>query len=368
MGRASGNIYLILSTSLHLGITLVNRGQLKAVYDICQKLLRLAEAKRVLHTEMAGCLYDELGFVLCEWNDLEAAMRHLEIGSRLSRQGYDVGVLGWSCLSALKARFAQGDIAGAHEIIQKMEDMERASDVPPWLTCPKEAWKAKLWLAQGDLDAASRWARERGLNVDQEPVYLRETENIVFARILLAQGRFSAALGWLERLLEETQAGGRIASAIEILILQALAHREQGDTAQALTALERALSFARPGGHVRIFVDEGPPMAKLLRQATSHGIARDYVGKLLAAFGPSEAQREPAHSQPPIEAPLVEALTKREREILRLFRTELSGPEIAGELVVALSTVRYHTKNIYGKLGVNHRRAAVQRAEELNLL
>lgn len=185
----------------------------------------------------------------------------------------------------------------------------------------------------------------------------------MLARILVAQDRLEEAFGLLERLLKEAKEGGRIATVIQVLMIQALARDAQGDTTQALTALERALSLAKPGGYVRIFVDEGPPMAKLLRQAASHGISPDYAGKLLAAFKSSSTK-----GQPTVAQPLIEPLSKRELEVLRLFKTELSGPEIARELVVALSTVRYHTKNIYSKLGVNSRRAAVQRAEELSLL
>ena len=114
---------------------------------------------------------------------------------------------------------------------------------------------------------------------------------------------------------------------------------------------------------MRIFVDEGPPMARLLRQAASHGTSPGYAGKLLAAFEPGETEGRPVIAQP-----LVEPLTKRELEILRLFKTELSGPEIARELVIALSTMRTHTRNIYGKLDVNNRRAAVRRAKELELI
>ena len=168
----------------------ISQGRLRQVYKLCQDLLRLAGESEVLHTEMAGCLYDELGLVLCEWNDLDEAMRHLEIGSRLSRQGYDLGVLGYSYLTALRALFAQRDLSGAKEIIYKMDKMERESDVPPWYTSPKEGWKARLWLAQGDLDAACQWVQNRGLKVDGELAYSREEENIVLARILLAQGRF----------------------------------------------------------------------------------------------------------------------------------------------------------------------------------
>ena len=144
-------------------------------------------------------------------------------------------------------------------------------------------------------------------------------------------------------------------------MLQALAHQARGDIPAALVPLERALTLAEPEGYVRIFVDEGPPMAALLEAAAKRGIAPDYVRRLLAAFGTAE-------DSTPAKQDLVEPLSERELDVLRLLGTDLDGPDIARELVVSLNTVRTHTKNIYAKLGVNNRRAAVRRAEELDLL
>ena len=157
---------------------------------------------------------------------------------------------------------------------------------------------------------------------------------------------------------------------IEILVLQALAHQAQGDIPAALLPLERALTLAEPEGYVRMFLDEGLPMAQLLREAAAHGIMPDYTGELLVAFK-AEGQRSAGASPLPTSLaaqPLIEPLSLRELEVLRLFKTDLSGPEIARELVVALSTVRTHTKGIYSKLNVNNRRAAVKRAAELDLI
>ena len=155
--------------------------------------------------------------------------------------------------------------------------------------------------------------------------------------------------------------GERTGSVIEILVLQALAHQTRGDIPAALASLQRALTLAEPEGYVRLFVDEGPPMASLLRAAAKQGIAPSYVRRLLAAIdttaGPSAGQ-----------AGLIEPLSERELDVLRLLGTDLDGPDIARELVVSLNTVRTHTKNIYAKLGVNNRRAAVRRARELDLL
>jgi LuxR family maltose regulon positive regulatory protein len=233
---------------------------------------------------------------------------------------------------------------------------------------PIGALKARLWIAQGRLAEALGWAREQGLSVEDDLSYFREYEHITLARVLIAQHKSDGAdhaihdaMGLLDRLLEAAEEGKRAGSAIEISVVQALAHQAQGDIAAALVLLERALTLAEPEGYVRTFVDEGPPMAALLRETAKLGVAPDYVHRLRAAFRKAEGKT-------PTTQPLIEPLSERELEVLRLLSTELSGPEIAHELVVSLTTIRTHTQNIYGKLGVHNRRAAVLRAEELNLL
>ncbi len=145
---------------------------------------------------------------------------------------------------------------------------------------PIAALKARVWVAQGRLTEALGWARERGLSVDDDLSYLREFEHITLARVLIARyksdradGAIHEAMGLLERLLQAAEEGGRMGSVIEILVLQALAHEAQGDIPLALASLERALTLAEPEGYVRIFVDEGLPMAALLREAAKQGIA-----------------------------------------------------------------------------------------------
>jgi LuxR family maltose regulon positive regulatory protein len=149
---------------------------------------------------------------------------------------------------------------------------------------------------------------------------------------------------------------------IVLLVLQALAYKAQENDDRALSSLEEALMLAEPEGYVRTFVDEGDQMKELLRQAASNGIATDYVGKLLIEFEPIKTDKQQ------IDQPLIEPLSERELEVLRLLATELSGPEIAQELMVSLNTMRTHTKNIYSKLNVNSRLAALSKARELGLL
>jgi LuxR family transcriptional regulator, maltose regulon positive regulatory protein len=227
--------------------------------------------------------------------------------------------------------------------------------------------RARVRVAQGELGEALGWARERGLSVDDDLSYLREFEHITLARLLLA--RYAAeraersvqeATRLLERLLRAAEEGQRTGSVIEILVLQALARQARSDIPAALASLQRALTLAEPEGYARIFVDEGPPVASLLRAAAKQGIAPSYVRRLLAAV--NKTGDSTAASQG-----LTEPLSERELDVLRLLGTDLGGPDIARELVVSLNTVRTHTRNIYAKLGVNNRRAAVRRARELDL-
>jgi len=164
----------------------------------------------------------------------------------------------------------------------------------------------------------------------------------------------------LERLLLAAEEGDRTGYTIEVLVLESLVHQTRGDVTAALVLLERALTLAEPEGYVRIFVDEGPPMAALLEAAAKRQIVPDYARQLLAAFGQAE-------DRTPVKQVLIEPLSERELDVLRLLGTDLDGPEIARHLMVSLSTLRTHTRNIYSKLGVNNRRAAVRRAAELAL-
>jgi LuxR family maltose regulon positive regulatory protein len=234
---------------------------------------------------------------------------------------------------------------------------------------PIAATRARVLAAQGRWDDALQWARDRGLSVDDDLSYLREYEHVTLARALVTRCRseraeqaVDGALGLLRRLLHAAEVGGRTGSVIEILVLQALGQEVRGDISAALPPLVQALTLAEPEGYVRVFVDEGAPMAVLVEAAAQRGVAASYTRRLLAAF------EENTQRATPVDQGLVEPLSGRELDVLRLLRTDLGGPDIARELVVSLNTVRTHTKNIYAKLGVNNRRTAVRRAEELGLL
>ena len=264
-----------------------------------------------------------------------------------------------------RIREAEGDLGGALDLLNEAERLYVGDFFPN--VRPVPALRARVQIAQGELGEALGWARERGLSVEDDLSYLREFEHITLARVLLAgytveraERSIQEATRLLERLLRAAEEGQRTGSVIEILVLQALAHQARDDIPSALASLQRALMLAEPEGYVRIFADEGPPMASLLRAAAKEGIAPGYVRRLLAAVNKTE-------DSTPASQGLIEPLSERELDVLRLLGTDLGGPEIARELVVSLNTVRTHTKNIYAKLGVNNRRAAVRRARELDL-
>ena len=221
---------------------------------------------------------------------------------------------------------------------------------------------------RGHLRDAEVWVRERGLSVDDGLSYVGEYEHITLARVLVSRGiwvhdprSIQQAIALLERLLVAAETGGRWRSVIEILVLQALAQHERGRATAGLEPLGRALTMAEPEGYVRSFVGEGAPMAEMLAMAAKQGVTPEYARRLLGGFRST--------GRPSVDGQnLVEPLSERELDVLRLLASDLDGPGIADELVVGLSTVRTHTKSIYAKLGVNSRRAAVRRGEELGLL
>ncbi len=295
--------------------------------------------------------------VLRERNDLVGAVRHLAAGRELGEENGLPKNPYRSRVAEARIRQAEGDLGAALELL---DDANRVffADFSP-VVSPIPALRARLLIAQGRLAPARGWVHQARVGGDDEVTYVRQFEQATLARLLLAEGRVDAAVAVAERLVRAAQERGWVGAAIDALIVQALGSHARGDVSAALASFGAALEHAEPEGYVRVFVDEGHPMAALLREATRRGVAPSYVSLLEAAIASAGRTRR---------QPLVEPLSDRELEVLRLLATALSGPEIADQLVVSLNTIRSHTKAIFAKLGVNSRRAAVSRASELDLL
>jgi LuxR family maltose regulon positive regulatory protein len=361
----AGHLSDALGLSLALADVLIAQGRLREAMGTYRRGLRAAAEQSPLVLRGAADMHVGISGLLREHNDLEGAQEHLRSAADLGEKAGLPQNPYRSRVELARIRQAQGDLAGAEELLDEAE-LVYAGDYSPDVR-PVAASRARVHLAQGRVGEALGWVHERQLSATDTLSYLHEFEHITLARALLAgetaerpDGPTGEATRLLARLLTAARDGHRTGSVIEILVLQALDDQARGDMSAALAALEEALTLGQPEGYVRVFLDEGPPMTALLRAAEKQGRAREYARHVLASATPGVRTR-------PVQRGLVEPLSERELQVLRLLRTELSGPDIARELTVSLNTIRTHTKSIYAKLGVNNRRAAVRRAEELDL-
>ncbi len=379
IAEGAGNLTNAVLARCHLAEVSALQGRFDEAGKLYEQILESAVDNRGRQQPIAGMALMGLGRVLAERYELEAATRHLLDGITLiEKWGEIAAIQGYVSLSRVKQ--AQGDTSGALEAIQVAEQLAIKFDAMKVDDIYVGASKVRLAVAQGNFEALSDWVGEHGLDrevgLDELETELgrtplsqyRAVEYMTLAQVRIAQGRLDDALGLLKPLLQAVESAGHAAWAVRILVLQAVALQARGDATQALSTLERALSLAEPGGFVLTFVDQGEPMARLLRQAASRGIASAYVQKLLAVFDVSKAEsaEEAVVSRPP--QPLIEPLSERELQVLRLLNTRLSSTDIAEELIISVNTVRTHIRSVYSKLDVHSRYEAVARAKQLNLL
>ncbi len=370
--QRSGHDSDVLGATITLADIRITQGRLRDAARTFEQALQRAAADVGPTLRGTADMYVGLSRIAFEHDDLDAATQHLERARELGEHTWlPQNPYRWRVAMA-RLREADGDLEGA---LQLLDEAQRVyvGDFSPNVR-PVPAMRARVLAGQGRLTDALAWAREQGVSADDELSYMREFEHITLARVLLAQSRAGSpkqsageAAQLIDRLLRAAEEGKRDGSVIEVLVLQALSRPADGDMPGALTSLERALVLAEPEGYVRVFVGEGPPMASLLTKVAKQRGGSDYVGRLLGAG------RRPA-GRPAVAAirgngrRLVEPLSERELDVLRLLGSDLDGPVIARELSISLNTLRTHTKSIYAKLGVTSRRAAVSKGAELSLL
>ena len=370
LGLAAGHDYLVLEAMGYHADLQMTRGRLREADGILRRALGFAGERGDDSLSATGEVHVTMGELLYEWDDFNSAEDRLTEGVRLAERTGQFGSLvdGYVSLSRLKQ--AQGDTDGALEAAWKAERLARSSGVSQFIA-EVAAWKSRLRLAQGELAAAtSEW--ERVSVGDEDPVFVREIEQIARARLLVARGEHEEALRLLDDLREAAQAVGRAGREIEVLALEALALQAKGKKELAVSTLAQALALGEPEGYVRTFVDEGPEMALIVSDVLKahqrshlnrpYLPSAHYLRKLLATL------EQAASGTTPRTAELPEPLGERELEVLQLIEAGKSNRRIAQELFVTAGTVKTHIRNIYRKLDAHSRTQALVRARELNLL
>jgi LuxR family maltose regulon positive regulatory protein len=365
LARAAGNIAAANIAVFYLCRVLQLQGRLHEAAEAVREALHFTEAGGMAASPACAILHVAMAHLCCEWNELPQAQKHLQRAQELARLGGHHEHVRNGGIVLARLNLAQGDPAGALEAILDAEGATAKAEMP-LASAELAAYKARVWIALGEQAAAARWVEVAAQRPGQDRGYTRQIEAITIARVLLAQGKLEQALSQLAACQQAAQQSGGLGWVIEIGILRALVQDAMGRRAGALESLEHALAQAEPEGYVQIFVDEGEPMAALLRRVAAPGVAGTFVRLLLDALDRTTPRRAPVDAPGP--PPLIEPLTEREKEVLRLMVAGLSNREIADELVLAMGTVKAHLHNIYGKLGVRGRMQAAARAQELMLL
>jgi LuxR family maltose regulon positive regulatory protein len=351
ISKSFGDSIYTIAATICLGQVQETDNQLYLAAESYRRVLQLAgDPPQGLACEA----YLGLARIYYQWNDLEAAEQHGQQCAQLTQQmeNMDTTAAQWVFLARLK--LAQGDVPGAAAVLDEAAEFVRQHNFAFRLSDVTAAQVLAL-LRQGKLDAAAHLARTHNLPLSQ-------------ARVHLAQGDPAAALAVLGKLRQQAEARNWQDERLQVMVLQAAALQAHGEKGRAVQLLGDALALAEPGGFIRIFIDEGIPMAQLLFEAAAHGIMPDYSGKLLALFDAREQGSSAGKSYPPPAQPLVEPLSQRELEVLHLIAQGRSNREICQRLFLALSTVKGHNRLIFDKLQVQSRTEAVARGRELGLV
>jgi len=362
IGRAADNIHLTIIANSHIAETLIEQGQLHAAARTYAESLKMATGQNGQTSPLAARVHAGLSQVSYEWNHLEAATQHVHQCIELSRQweSIEFQAVGFVILARLEQ--AQCHPEKAKDAMRAADDLEGSYHIAQMQSIWERSALARLWIAQGNPERAASLLQENGIEIDSEISYLREPEFLILLHLLLSQTDYDALLKLSKRLLQRAEAAKRMGQVIEVLALQALAFHGKADMDQALAALGRALLLAQSEGYVRTFLDEGIPMAKLLHQARAHRIQAGYAAELLDAMGEAvSATQAPAQI-------LIEPLTVRELEVMRLIEAGSTNQDIADKLVISIPTVKRHISNIYAKLGAKSRTQAVSLGRELKIV
>jgi LuxR family maltose regulon positive regulatory protein len=352
---------LVLIERAKLAQTYWMQGHLKQAEKVCQAGLRYVDHWGLAHSPNSDHIFLTWGAILCEQGDLDRAAEFILRGLELcrSRQVVTNELFGYQ--SMMRVCLAKHDLPGAERFLQQAEAVIQAYDLPIQHVTPIIAMKARLLIQQGQLAEAQHELRVLDAQVDEEAPFTQYGRlYLAQSQLRIAQGDLPAAEKSLERLLKFSRASGQQRWLIPLHILRAMILFARHDLPQALGTLEVAVRLAEPEGFIQEFIDEGDPLIQLLHEAVRRKVKPEFAQQLLWRFS----------SDRPVAKPigLVEPLSEREIEVLQLVADGLSNQEIAARLYLSLRTIKFHTSNIYGKLGVKSRTEAVAKARALGLL
>ena len=351
LSQAAGDIFTTILATIGLGVVQEADNELYQAAETYRRVLQMAgdQPLQIIYEAHLG-----MARILYEWNDLDTAEEHGRQAHHLARQ-YDKVIDRFILCEVFLARvqLSRGDVDGAAAMLEQTSRSARERQFVHRLP-EVAAAQVPVLLRQGNLAEVAHLAQTYKLPLSQ-------------ARVHLAQGDASIALAVLEQFRRNVEAKGWEDERLKVMVLQAVGHHAHGEKEKAVQVLGDALALAEPGGFIRIFVDEGIPMAQLLTEAVARGLMPNYIGNLLAAFE-AEGRTGKEMSHLPPSQPLIEPLSQRELEVLQLIAEGLSNHEISERLFLALDTVKGHNRKIFDKLQVQRRTEAVARARELGLL
>ena len=368
-GKSAGCFFIILEAMTKLTLALWLAGRLKEAGEVCQDGLQYIEENHLDRVPATCLLCLSWGFILLEQNRLEEAGRFISRGADLSRDGDDLVALAWAYHELAMVSLAHGDVEAAESANHKAGRFAQEHELPNWLVCAVAAFRAQILVRSGRLAEAEQYLADRNTVLAGTVEHPHQAEYEALVNVLVAKGEFSPAAELLERSIAVAQADRQEIWLISYQAQLCLVYQALGDLPRALQVLESALSLAEPEGIIRVFVEKGASMARLLHEvARQQGAHSEFSGRLLAAFPRSDAPQGPTSTMPPGKQALIEPLRGRELEIIQLVADGLSNKEIAQRLHISLRTVKYHTTSIYGKLGVSSRTQALAAARALGII
>ncbi len=370
-GRAAGAVINTVGSYCTLARLYAIQGRLSQSSELYRQAADWVHEMGGQHLGASSLIEVGIADVLCERNDLQAAVAHIQQGLALLPWWGKADDLALAQVTLARLQLGQANTKAALEALEKARQVIQSSSLFPEAPHAVELAQVKLWLAQGDLQAVAGWATSVEQRFGQHDAFTFENEmtHIARARALIALHKPEEAIHLLSHLEETARSAHRMGRVIEILLLKSLAMQKRGNSTAAMLALTDCLTLAAPEGYVRIFLDEGPPMQRLLAQWLARAGAsplRDYASRLLSQF--DALPRTGTQEKTTLSASPADPLSQRELEVLHLLALGKTNQEIAGQLIVACGTVKAHAASIYRKLDVNNRTEAVARARQLGIL